>query len=537
MTVKNIGLAELHLFYYIIDGMQGNIKKNHSKKWLWVLFHKRALFIYLMVAQISVFIYLVFTRSAVSHTVHQILVLVSFIVALHVISLKEKGGFKLTWVFMILAFPVLGGLMYLFFKLQIGGRLFSQRIKKISKRTCCHYLSGESNYSKALEVIPEFTSQISYLQNFAGFPIYENCYEKYLSPGEKKLEKLLPELQKAKKYIFMEYFIISDGTMWDQILEILKEKAAQGVKVRIIYDDIGCFVTLPGDMPRQLKKYGIECAVFNPFIPFLTVTQNNRDHRKIVVIDGKVAFTGGINIADEYINAKERFGHWKDAAIMIKGPGVHSFVIMFLQMWELCTGITEDYTEYITGNVNKTFNGSFIQPYADSPLDNENVGEHVYLQIINAAKDYLYIYTPYLILDDSLISALSLTAKSGVDVRIITPFRYDKKMVHLTTRSYYRELIKAGVRIFEYSKGFLHAKAFVADDKVATVGTTNLDFRSLYLHFECGVCVYNSSLIDDLKKDFLETQAICREIRPEDCKTNFIMGFFQDVLRLFAPLM
>ena len=405
------------------------------------------------------------------------------------------------------------------------------------QKTCGDYLNDKSDYEKAVKSFHEYSSQISYLQNFAGFPIYENCYEKYLSPGEKKLEALLSELEKAEKYIFLEYFIIGTGVMWSQIFAVLKKKAAQGVTVRIIYDDIGCFSRLPKEIYQCLNKYGIECSVFNPFIPILTVTQNNRDHRKIAVIDGKVAFTGGINIGDEYINATDRFGHWKDASIMIKGPAVSSFVIMFLQMWELCTGTTEDYTRYLSKNEGQSSGGSFIQPYGDSPLDNENVGEHVYLQIINNAKNYLYIYTPYLIVDDSLISALALTAKSGVDVRIITPFRYDKKLVHMTTRSYYRELIMAGVKIFEYSKGFLHAKAFVSDDKIATVGTGNLDFRSLYLHFECGTCIYNSPVIRDLKNDFLETQKVCKKITLKDCTPNLAARLFQDILRLLAPLM
>ena len=271
---------------------------------------------------------------------------------------------------------------------------------------------------KTAAIKPQHAPQIRYLSDFAKFPIYTGSSTKYLSPGEEMFAALLAELEKAEHYIFLEYFIIQEGEMWNAILEILKRKAAAGVTVRVMYDDFGCFFLLPGDYPAQLKKFGIECMVFNPFRPLLTVVQNNRDHRKIASIDGKTVFTGGINLADEYINAYEKHGHWKDSAVMIKGAAAWSFTVMFLQMWEMCTGINEDYKKFLPSGVSVTSDG-FVQPYADSPMDHENVGEHVYIQIINAAKDYVYIATPYLIIDDSMLSALVLAAKSGVDVRII----------------------------------------------------------------------------------------------------------------------
>ncbi|MCG4585997.1 phospholipase D-like domain-containing protein, partial [Anaerosalibacter bizertensis] len=313
----------------------------------------------------------------------------------------------------------------------------------------------------------------------------------------------------------------------------------KGVDVRLIYDDIGCFFLLPKDYPQRLEKLGIKCVVFNPFRPFLSTKQNNRDHRKIAVIDGKVAFTGGINLADEYINAVEKYGHWKDAAIMVEGEGAWSFTLMFLQMWALCSGIEEDFTQYYPWKKEPCTieKDGLVQPYADSPMDKENVGEHVYLHIINNAKKYIYINTPYLIIDDSMLSALTLAAKSGVDVRIVTPYCWDKRIVHITTRSYYRDLIEAGVKIYEYSKGFIHSKTFVSDDKVATVGTTNLDFRSLYLHFECGVWLYKSKAVMEVRDDFIKTLEKCYKVTEEDCKNNAIIRFIQDVFRLFAPLM
>ncbi|WP_243093286.1 phospholipase D-like domain-containing protein [Pseudoflavonifractor sp. AF19-9AC] len=318
-----------------------------------------------------------------------------------------------------------------------------------------------------------------------------------------------------------------------------EKKVAQGVKVRLIYDDIGCFLLLPQNYPQQLRQCGIECVLFNPFRPFLTAKQNNRDHRKIISIDGKVAYTGGINLADEYINAIEKHGHWKDAGILVEGKAAWSFTIMFLEMWQICTGRQEDFQIYYpwSGQPCTVSGEGFVQPYADSPLDTENVGEHVYLQILNQARDYVYINTPYLIVDDSMVSALTLAAKRGVDVRIITPHRWDKWAIHMTTRSYYRDLVRAGVRVYEYEKGFMHAKTFVSDDRVATVGTTNLDFRSLYLHFECGALLFGSPAIQDIKQDFLTTLQTCRPILVETCRSNFLVHLFQEILRLFAPLM
>lgn len=510
-----------------------------GQKWFRQIFRRRVLIILMLLIQVAFLAYLILGGSLISQRFSRLLTVISFFVSLYIVSKKEKGAFKLTWVFLILLFPLLGGLMYLLFNFQTSTKRFSNRIAQIDNRTQNFFHLTPNSYEDAKIHIPEHLPQIRYLQEFAGFPIYANSSTHYLSPGERKFEVLKAELEKAEKYIFLEYFIIQEGVMWDEIFEILKRKVQEGVLVRLIYDDMGCFLVLPKNFAKKLEKHGIECAVFNPFKPFLTVKQNNRDHRKIAVIDGKVAFTGGINLADEYINAVVKFGHWKDSAIMIKGDATWSFTVMFLQMWELCKNIEEDYEYYYPWKKHKCNiqNDGYIQPYTDSPMDSENVGEHVYLQIINNAKDYVYIYTPYLIVDDSMVSALTLAAKSGIDVRIITPHKWDKWVIHMTTRSYYRELIKAGVKIYEYSKGFLHAKAFVSDDMTATVGTTNLDFRSLYLHFECGAWLYNTTAVMELKQDFLQTQDECQQITLKDCTPNLFMRLFQDILRLFAPLM
>lgn len=510
-----------------------------SQKWFRQIFRRRVLVILMLLVQIVFLAYLVFNGSLMSRRFSRLLTVISLFVSLYIVSKKDKGAFKLTWVFLILLFPLFGGLMYLLFNFQTTTIRFSSKIACIEERTKGYFHLTPNAYENTKIQIPEHLPQIRYLQEFAGFPIYGNSTTKFLSPGERKFEALKEELAKAEKYIFLEYFIIQEGFMWDEIFEILTRKVQEGVLVRIIYDDMGCFLILPKNFSKKLAKNGIECAVFNPFKPFLTVKQNNRDHRKIAVIDGKVAFTGGVNLADEYINAVVKFGHWKDAAIMIKGDAAWSFTVMFLQMWELCKNTQEDYEDYYPWKMHKCTvqNDGYVQPYADSPMDSENVGEHVYLQIINNAKNYVYIYTPYLIIDDSMVSALTLAAKSGIDVRIITPHKWDRWVIHMTTRSYYRELIKAGVKIYEYTNGFLHAKTFVSDDKIATVGTTNLDFRSLYLHFECGAWLYNTTAVMELKKDFLKTQSECEEITIEKCTPQPLMRLFQDILRLFAPLM
>lgn len=509
------------------------------QRWLRAVFRRRVITILLLLLQVWFIVNLVIGGSQISQQISRLLTIASIIAVLYIVSKRDKGAYKTAWAILILAIPLFGGLMYLLFTFQSSRWRFTKDAARTQEKAKPLYLLPGKDYEAATKRLPEHRPQIRYLQNNAGFPIYADTETHYLTPGEKKLEVLLTELEKAEKYIFLEYFIVQEGVMWNNILEVLKRKAAQGVTVRLLYDDMGCFFTLPNNYPKQLKKHGIQCAVFNPFRPILTVKQNNRDHRKIAVIDGKVAFTGGINLADEYINAKEKHGHWKDASIMLEGKAAWSFTLIFLQMWELCTHTNEDYESYYPWNEQACpiVAEGFVQPYADSPLDEENVGEHVYLQILNNAKEYVYINTPYLIVDDSVLSALCLSAKSGVDVRIVTPHRWDKWLVHMTTRSYYRELIKSGVKIYEYTNGFIHSKTFVSDDKTATVGTTNLDFRSLYLHFECGALLYESKAVMEVKEDFLQTLDICQQITESDCRANIVVRLLQDILRLFAPLM
>lgn len=350
---------------------------------------------------------------------------------------------------------------------------------------------------------------------------------------------LLESLRSAKHYIFMEFFIVSQGYMWETILEILKERVNDGVEVRFMYDDVGCVDLLPYKYYKELEKYGIMTVAFNRIKPLISTAWNNRDHRKVVVVDGHTAYTGGLNLADEYINRIERFGYWKDAGLKVTGDAVWNFTVMFLQVWNAMCKTDEGFGMFLPHKHHQAdFKGKgYIQPYADNPLDRETVGENVYLNIINSAVHYVYMYTPYLIIDNEMITALCLAAKRGVDVRIVTPAIPDKKAVFLLTQSYYSQLVDAGIRIYQYTPGFIHAKCFLCDDKIGTVGTINMDFRSLYLHFENGVFMYKSEALPQLKEDMLRTFEESQLITKEMCEGTLPKRLAQSMLRILAPLL
>lgn len=507
-----------------------------DKPWVRKLFRQRVFIAVLLILQIVLLVRLVISRTRTSQIFGLLMTVISFLVVIHIASQPKQTSYKVTWIFLILVFPFFGGLLYLLLYFQTSTKRFRKRMNQDQNIRRLAYLPADALESAEAQT-PEHLSQLRYLQNHVGYPVYTDTHTHYLSPGEAVFPVILEELEKAEHYIFLEYFIVQDGAMWNRILDILKRKAAGGVTVRLIYDDIGCFLQLPQNYPKTLRKYGIECVTFNPFKPLLTVTQNNRDHRKILVIDGKTAFTGGINLADEYINVYEKHGYWKDSCIMLQGKAAWSFTIMFLEMWRLCTGSSENIETFYPQQPWESISDGFVQPYADSPMDDEYVGVHVYLQMINSAKHYLYINTPYLVIDDTIMTALCLAAKSGVDVRIVTPHIGDKKIVHMTTRSYYPQLLDAGVRIYEYTPGFIHSKTMVCDDSTATIGTINLDYRSLYLHFECGVWLYESTAVFEVRNDFLQTLEQCQEIREKDCRTGFYGKVRNTFLRLISPLL
>ena len=466
--------------------------------------------------------------------------LISAVAVIVIVSSNSKSGYKIAWIITIMLFPIFGGLFYLMF----GNRRIDQRMKRKMEQVRLH---GHESLSFSEPIVQELSAidkgaanQARYIQDNAAFPLYRHTYSQYYPVGELVFEVMLEELRKAEHYIFMEYFIINEGIMWNSILEILVEKAQEGVDVRLIYDDLGCAFRLPPKYDQKLEALGIKVARFHPFTPTLSARQNNRDHRKMTIIDGHTAFTGGINLADEYINVIERFGHWKDSGFLLKGEAAWSLTVMFLTMWEYTGGTTEDLDLFRPTTIPEipVEQPGYIQPFSDNPFDGEPVGETVYLNIISQAKDYIYIYSPYLILDIEMVNALSIAAKSGVDVRIMTPHVADKTIVHAVTRSYYAELLKSGVRIYEYIPGFMHSKAIVADDEVAVVGSINLDYRSLYLHFENGVWLYNTPSVIQVREDFLETVQVCAEMSLEEYGNLPLYRRFKwSVLRLIAPLL
>ncbi len=462
-------------------------------------------------------------------------ILLGVICGIMIIRNNSNPAYKIAWLFPMIAFPIFGAVMYLVF----GSHSLSKR--KRAKMDMIDEKQKEliTSFDPGVTVDDEDANrQVLYLRYAGNVPVYKNSYSKFLPSGETKLDALLAELEKAEAYIFMEYFIIREGDMWDRALDIMKKKAAVGVDVRIIYDDFGCLTSLEKNYPKQLAKYGIKCKVFNKIAPELSPRLNNRDHRKICVIDGKVGFTGGINFSDEYINKKRRCGHWKDTAVMIKGKAVTSLLVMFLGMWEFLTGEKEKTENYYDDNTDLSDGEGYVIPYSDNPLDGEPVGQNVYLNMINSAKKYIYITTPYLIIENVLTTALCNAAKSGIDVRIITPKIPDKQYVQDVTRSNYHELMQSGVKIFEYTPGFIHAKMFVCDDKYATIGTVNLDYRSLFLHFECGMWFYGCQTVFEIKQDILNTLQVCEKI-PNDFVTEKSLPrrIIYMVAKAFAPLL
>ena len=510
------------------------------KKVVSLLFHRAVLVGASILLQVLALVIMLMKFQGYFVYFYGICTFLSLLVVLYIINSKSNPGFKIAWIVPILLFPIFGGLFYLIF----GGRRISKREQRKMSAIGQQVIGQMEKENPVLEEIrqenPDAACQSDYITRYAFSAACKNTYSEYLPLGEVKFEKMKEELEKAQHYIFMEYFIVQEGIMWNAILEILERKAAQGVDVRLIYDDMGCLFTLPRKYHTQLEKKGIKCCVFNPFIPVLSSRFNNRDHRKIAVIDGYVGFTGGINLADEYINAYPKHGHWKDSAILLRGDAVWNLTVMFLSMWNYLRHTDEDFDQYrphIHQPAAEKSDG-YVQPFSDTPLDGEPVGENVYMNMISRAKRYVYITTPYLIVDNEMITVLSNAAKQGVDVRIIVPHIGDKWYVHATTRAYYEVLVENGVKIYEYTPGFIHAKTFVCDDLYATVGTINMDYRSLYLHFECGVLLYGTDTVEDVRDDFTKTLRRCQIISLADCRrAPWYIKTGRALLRMFAPLM
>ncbi len=461
--------------------------------------------------------------------------IISAIFVIHLNYKDKNSSYKISWIVLILLIPIVGVLIYIFSR--IGIKRNFNKINKINLNKDVFPKEDQDMLSSFKRENKIRYNETRLIKNISDYGAYANTKVDYFSSGEDMYKKLLEELKKAKKFIFLEYFIISKSKMWDEIFQILKEKSKSGVEVRVLVDYVGSLVVLPKNFKKSLKANNIKLKIFNPFKIILNFMLNYRDHRKITIIDGKVAFTGGINIGDEYINRYKKYGYWKDMAVCLEGEAVYSFTLMFLRMWQSLSKKKEDFSKYKISHKLEESQG-IVMPYNSGPTKYDGTAEYVYLSIINSAKDYIYITTPYLIIGYEMTLALSLAAKRGVDVRIITPFIPDKKIVQILTRSHYDKLLDSGVKIYEYTPGFIHGKTFVSDGECAVVGTINLDYRSLYLHFECATYLYNVPIIDDIYKDFLRTIKVSKKIDKDVWKKRSISKkIVESILRMFAPLM
>lgn len=517
---------------------EGTAKK--AKKGLFhVIFSRTAIIFMLLVMQILIFVGLVQFLEDYKTQVYVVFIVISVLVVIKIINSNDNPAFKMAWIIPIMILPIVGAAFYIYVELQIGTKYIGRRLRILGEETK-QYMQQDEDVVERLKMSKPANANLSYyMYHQVGFPTYRNTSVKYFPLGEDKFEELQRQLKTAERYIFMEYFIVEEGRMWNTILDILEQKVKEGVEVRFMYDGMCSISLLPYNYPKKLRKMGIQCKQFNTVKPILSTEQNNRDHRKICVIDGRVAFTGGVNLADEYINEKERFGHWKDTAVMVEGEAVQSFTMLFLQMWNIDERTTERYGAYLSPKSSEIKRDlGYVLPYGDSPYDNENIGEQVYFHILNHAKKYVHIMTPYLILDNEMVTNLTYAAKSGIEVIIIMPHIPDKWYAFALAKTYYKELILAGVQIYEYLPGFVHAKVFVSDDDTATVGTINLDFRSLYLHFECGTFIYNNPVVSEIEKDFKATLVKCQKVTISDVRRrSMVQKIVGNVLRIFAPLM
>lgn len=460
----------------------------------------------------------------------------SIIAVFWILSRQDDPSYKISWIVLIFLFPLAGCLFYLIF----GNKRFGLNMRKqlaAFSEARSDFVREKNSLHHLAEQDPAGARLAAYLQTAAAAPVYEHSAAEYFPSGEAFFQRLIPELEQARHFILLEYFIIGEGQLWSSVLEILEQKAAEGVEIRILYDDAGCLATLPEQFEESMAEKGICAAVFNPLQPRLNTFLNYRDHRKICVIDGHIAFTGGANIADEYVNLKKKHGHWKDTGIMVKGPAAENLTRLFLQLWRFSTGETLEPECYVSSWKQERAVG-FVQPFGSDPMEKVHSAKGAYLQLIQQASSSLWIATPYLILDDETRGSLQAAARSGVDVRILTPHVPDKWYVHAVTRSFYQPLLESGVRIFEYTPGFIHAKMVLADEDKAIVGTTNLDYRSFYLQFECSVALYGCPAIGDIRQDFRNTLTLCQEITLEQIRsTPLPIRILRTLLRNFAPLL
>lgn len=516
-----------------------NKPEHKGKKGLAAFLFSRIFIFGLMVAlQVLVFVLLAYNAS-LSKGMSYFISFMQFVVVIYIVNDKSDPTMKLIWVIFIMFVPALGILMYFYAKFQLGSIILKKRLEHIDVRSE-RYLQPDQNIYNDLQIQDKQVSMIAkYIYDNTGCPVYRNTEVTYLNCGEEKYRALIEQLEEAQDFIFMEYFIIEEGRVWNSILRVLEKKVQQGVEVRVMYDGLCSLTKLPIGYFKKLRKKGIKSKTFAPARPFFTTQQNNRDHRKILVIDGKVAFTGGINLADEYMNVIDRFGYWKDTAVMLRGDAARSYTLMFLQMWNVSEKTIGNFDRYLDVEIPLQFpNNGYVIGYGDDPFGKERIGESVYLHIVNTANRYLHIVTPYLVIDNVMMSSLKFAAKRGVDVKIVMPGIPDKAYAYCIARTYYNELIEAGVEIYEYTPGFTHAKMFISDDEKATVGTINLDYRSLFLHFENGCFIYKNKTILDIEQDYQQMLSESKKVSLIECRNRpIVYKACGKLLRLLAPLM
>lgn len=459
------------------------------------------------------------------------------VMMVYILNTEENPAIKLSWAILFAVVPAFGIPLYFYIRMDLGHRLEQALVISSIEKSKVHISDQTALISRIDQEDKSLSNLLRYIQNNGGYIPYQNSDVTYFPQGEDKFAEMLVQLERAEKFIFLEYFHIGESEMWNEILDILARKVKQGVEVRVMYDGTSTIMSLPYNYPKQLRAMGIQCKVFSPLRPFVSTSYNNRDHRKILIIDGHTAFTGGVNLLDRYINREKLYGHWKDAAVMIQGEAARGFTLMFLQMWNY-TERTPVYEPYLHAPLPRRTAPGYVIPYGDNPMDRENVGEMVYLDILNQARDYVYIMTPYLILDNEMLTALTFAAKRGVDVRILLPHIPDKKYAFILAQSHYKQLVCAGVKVYEYTPGFVHSKVFLSDDRHGVVGTINLDYRSLYLHFECAAYLYKVPALWDVRRDFEQTILKCRRIMQEDIKKQKLhTKLAAALLKVAAPLM
>ena len=538
--------------------------------------------------EVVVILLLLFTAGQKATWIYSMIRVLGAILVLRIYGSHKTASIRMTWMLVILLLPIFGTTLYLLIGLNGHSLRMRKRYEDIDRLLLPMLPANQDVADRAAARDGRLGGIVEYIRRQAGYPVYENTVVEYFDDGEKGFEAQKRDLAKAENFIFMEYHAIEDAECWHELRDVLAERAKAGVEVRVFYDDMGSLGFINTDFVKRTEEYGIQCRVFNPFAPGLNLFLNNRDHRKITVIDGKVGFTGGYNLANEYFHRTEPFGFWKDTGIRLEGDAVQSLTVTFLEMWNAVSDLDKDdkdfkqylkatsaeiileksnkklkedqveriakdkeaYIERMIDTVQpdekyiadtKAVTGGdfgFVQPYADSPMDDVHVGEDVYISMAESAQKYVWFITPYLIITDEMCHAFSLAARRGVDVRIITPGIPDKKIVYSLTRSYYNGLARNGVRIFEFTHGFCHAKMSIVDDLMATCGTINLDYRSLYHHFENGCLYADCNAVMETKRDFEETFAQCREVTEKyTTGRGALMRFSQMLLRLAAPLM